>query len=83
MHLEKIVKRKEETVSTENRSNHQRCFKKKVYLKISQNLQENICARTPFIKKETLAEVFSCAFCELSKNTQKQSPEVFFEKRCS
>ena len=83
MHLEKIVKRKEETVLTENRSNHQRCFKKKVYLKISQNLQENICARTPFIKKETLAEVFSCAFCELSKNTQKQSPEVFFEKRCS
>ena len=83
MHLEKIVKRKEETVSTENRSNHQRCFKKKVYLKISQNLQENICARTPFIKKETLAEVFSCAFCKLSKNSQKQSPEVFFEKRCS
>ena len=29
MHLEKIVKQKEETVSTENRSSHQRCFMKK------------------------------------------------------
>ena len=73
MHLEKIVKRKEETVSTENRSNHQRCFKKKVYLKISQNLQENICARTPFTKKETLAEVFSCAFCELLEHPEAAS----------
>ena len=53
---------------------------KKEYLKISQNLPP--CARTPFIKKETLAEVFSCAFCKLSKNTQKQSQEVFFEKSC-
>ena len=58
-------------------------FMKKGVLKNSQNLQENICARIPFIKKETLAEVFSCAFCKLSKNSQKQSPEVFFEKRCS
>ena len=83
MHLEKIVKQKGKTASTEDRSSHQRLFMKKMYLKISQNLQENICARTPFIKKETLAEVFSCAFCKLSKNTQEQSPEVFFEKRIS
>ena len=33
MHLEKIVKQKEETVSTENRSSHQRCFMKKGVLK--------------------------------------------------
>ena len=50
-------------------------------LEISQNLQENICARaslkTPvpvpearnFIKNEALAQVFSCKFCEISKNT--------------
>ena len=47
-----------------------------MFLKISQNLQENTCARVPFfpetcnfIKKETLAQVFSCEFCEISKNT--------------
>ena len=51
---------------------------KKVFLEISQNLQENTCARVSFliklqacnfIKKETLAQVFSCEFCEISKNT--------------
>ena len=35
-----------------------------VFLEISQNSQEN-----NFIKKETLALVFSCEFCEISKNT--------------
>ena len=38
---------------------------KKVFLKISQNSQENTCA---FIKKEALAQVFSCEFCQISKN---------------
>ena len=42
-------------------------------LEISQNSQENACARvsflTNFIKKETLARVFSCEFYEISKNT--------------
>ena len=46
-----------------------RCPVKKVFLEISQNLQENTCARVNFIKKETLAQVFSCEFCEISKNT--------------
>ena len=52
----------------------------KVFLEISQNLQENTCARVyfltklqalacNFIKKEALAQVFSCRFCEISKNT--------------
>ena len=47
---------------------------------ILENLQENNCARFSFliklqakvcnfIKKETLARVFSCDFCEISKNT--------------
>ena len=35
-----------------------------VFCKISQNSQENNCN---FIKKETLAQVFSCEFCEISK----------------
>ena len=49
-------------------------------LEISQNSQENTCGRVSFliklqaeacnfIKKETLAQMFSCDFCEISKNT--------------
>ena len=55
------------------RSSHQRCFVKKMFFEISQNSQENTCVRVSikkvFIKKETLAQVFSCEFCEISKNT--------------
>ena len=58
----------------------QRCSVKKVFIEISQNSQENTCARVSFliklqasasnfIKKETLAQVFSCEFCKISKNT--------------
>ena len=42
---------------------------KKVFLKISQNSQENTCARVFFIKKEALAQVFSCEIFEICKNT--------------
>ena len=53
---------------------------KKVFLEISQNSHENICAGVSFliklqagacifIKKETLAQVSPCDFCEISKNT--------------
>ena len=56
-----------------------RCSVKKVFLEISQNSQENTCARVSFfnkvagkacnfIKKESLTQVFSCEFCEISKN---------------
>ena len=52
------------------RSSHQRCSVKKVFLEISQNLQENICARVSFliklqaearnlIQKVTLTPMFS------------------------
>ena len=49
----------------------------KMLLNILQNPQENACARVSFliklqgnfIKKETLAQVFSCEFFEISKNT--------------
>ena len=54
--------------------------KKKVFLEISQNSQEKTSARDSFliklqdeacnfIKKESLADVFSCEFCEISKST--------------
>ena len=48
---------------------------KKVLLEILQNLLENTCARCyrpqacNFIKKETLAQVLSCEFCEISNST--------------
>ena len=61
------------------RTSHRRCFVKKVFLEISQNSQENACTRVSFliklpqtcnfIKKGTLPQVFSCEFCEISKNT--------------
>ena len=52
----------------------------KVFLQISQNSQENTCARASFliklqasncsfIKKEALAQVFSCEFYEIFKKT--------------
>ena len=60
------------------------CSVKKVFSEISQNLMENTCARVffliklqashlhacSFIKKETLAQVFSREFYENSKNTE-------------
>ena len=51
----------------------------KVFLEIWQNSHENTCSRVSFliklpeasnfINKETLAQVFSCEFCEISQNT--------------
>ena len=53
-----------------------RCSVKKVFLNISQNSQENTCARVSllitllnFVKRETLAQVSSFEICEISKNT--------------
>ena len=53
-----------------------RCSVKKVFLESSQNSQENTCAREPFsivagnfIEKGSLAQVFSCEFYKISKNT--------------
>ena len=43
-----------------------RCSLKKVFLEISQNSQENACARVSLFK--TLTLVFSCEFCKISKN---------------
>ena len=51
-----------------------------MFLEISQNLQENTSARVYFLiksqveacnftKKETLARVFYCRFCKISKST--------------
>ena len=61
------------------RSSHRKCSVRKDVSEISQNLQENTCARASFLiklqasgsnftKKETLAQVFSCELCEIFKN---------------
>ena len=51
----------------------QTCSVKGVFLEMSQSSQENTCARVSFLenfnKKETLAQVFSCEFYEIFKNT--------------
>ena len=61
---------------------------KKVFLKISQNSQ----GACNFIKKKTPAQVFSCKFCEMFKNTffnrvpPVAASEISFllrESRCS
>ena len=39
-----------------------------MFLKTSQNSQESD-HQSHFIKKESLTQVFSCEFCEISKNT--------------
>ena len=55
-------------------------LQEKVFWEISENSQENICARISFliklqadacnhIKKETLTQVFFCEFYEISKNS--------------
>ena len=44
--------------------------KKRVLRNFAQTSQENTCARVSiFIKIEAPAQVFSCEFCEISKNT--------------
>ena len=57
---------------------------KKVFSEISQNSRENTCARVSFlIKKESLAQAFSCEFCEIPKNTfflQNTSGGCFWRK---
>ena len=61
-------------------SSHRSCSVRKVFLEISQNSLKNTCARASFliklqsdacnyIKKEALALLLSCEFCEISKNT--------------
>ena len=53
-------------------------LERKLSLDISENSQENTCGRVSYefagrsatlLKKETLAQLFSCEFCEISKNT--------------
>ena len=66
---------------------------KKVFLKILKNSHENTCARAPFlikfqalaynfIKKETLAQVFSFEFCEILRTPVLYNISVTASKIC-
>ena len=69
-----------------------RCSVKKVFLEISQHSQGNTCARVSFsiklqacnfIGKETLAQVFFCGCCKISKNTYSyKTPPVAASIAC-
>ena len=52
------------------RSNHRRCSVKKMFLKNSQSWYGNTSVAVSFLitEKETLAQVFSCEFCEIFMN---------------
>ena len=56
-------------LSTSSRSSHGRCFKKTLFLKLSQNSLEKTPVPESLFKKETLAQVFSCELWENFKNT--------------
>ena len=56
-------------MKTYSKSNHRWCSINKVSLNISQNVSRKTKSHEAFIKKETLAQVFFCEFCEISKNT--------------
>ena len=77
-----------------------RCSQKgvrKIHRKTRQSLRPKAKKKASSCKKETPAQVLSCEFCEISKNTsfteyfrtlllltfQKQPPEVFHEKKFS
>ena len=56
--------------TVKNRNSHQRCSVRKAFLEILQNSKQNTCTRDyNFIWNETLAQVFSNEFREISKNT--------------
>ena len=53
-------------IQTTHRSIHRRCSERKGVLR---NLAKFTGVTYNFIKKETLAQVFSCEFCQLSRST--------------
>ena len=64
-----------------------KCSVKKLFLEISQNSQENTCVRVSFVagwsatllKKEILAQVFSCEFCKLLHFSHKSILLIYMQ----
>ena len=51
----KVTRATKKKGTKKNRSSHRRCSIKKLFLKISQNSQENTCARVSFLNKSQVA----------------------------
>ena len=56
-------------VSSKNRSSHRTCSVKRGILRNFANFTRKHLWQSLFYTKETLAQAFSCEFCEISKNT--------------
>ena len=80
----------DDTIYNVGRSNHRGCSIKKLFLKISQNSQENTCVGVSFLtmlhalvcnftEKEMLPQLFSCEFCEIlsTPSLQNTSRQLF------
>ena len=65
------VQHEYDITTTSSEAGVQRYSVRKVFLEISQNSTgKHLCQRAcNFIKKETLAQVFSYEFCDVSKNS--------------
>ena len=60
-----------------NRSSHRRCSVRKVVLRNFKFTGKHLCQSLFFnnsIKKEHLAQVFFCKFCEIFRNTFYRTP---------
>ena len=55
-------------VLIESTSSHRRCFIKKVFLKNFVKFKGKHLCQILFIKKDALAQVFSCEYCEIFEN---------------
>ena len=51
-----------------DRSSHRRCSEKSFLKKFPKFIGKHVC-QSLYFNKETLAQVFSCEFCEISKST--------------
>ena len=81
--LKKAQSLPEKNLSKQNRSNHRRCsLRKGVLRNFAKFTRKHLCQSLffnkaadlrpkacNFFKKETLEQVFSCEFCEISQNT--------------
>ena len=72
------------TKTNSNGTSHRSCSLNKVFLKTSQNSQENICARFSYLLKlqKALTQMFPCEFCEIFKKllfTEHFRETTFYE----
>ena len=56
-------------VSASDRSSHQMCSIRKTIRNCAKFTEKHLCQVPFLLEEETLAQVFSCEFCESSKNT--------------